>query len=102
MSTGPWAPRPGARRCSFRLEQADWLPMLEALKLLLSGRATGAGVLQDASRRLQIAACALLVELAYADQEFSAEERRHIEELAMRHFDLDAEAARELMAVAEE
>jgi uncharacterized tellurite resistance protein B-like protein len=76
--------------------------MLEALKSLLAGRASPAGTTQDPARRLQVAACALLLELAHADQEFSEEERRHIEEASMRHFDLDAEQARELMAVAEE
>jgi uncharacterized tellurite resistance protein B-like protein len=74
--------------------------MLNALKSLLAGRAN-AGPAQDPSHRLQVAACALLLELAYADQEFTAEERAHIHESAMRHFALDADAARELMAEAE-
>jgi len=53
-------------------------------------------------RRLRVAACALLLELAHADDEFAAEERQHIEEVLARHFDLPAETAHELMAVAEE
>lgn|SRR5262245_1417037 len=76
--------------------------MLDALKSLLSGRATKAGASQDPSRRLQVAACALLLELAYADDEFSEQEKRDIEEVSMRHFALDADGARELMAVADE
>lgn len=75
--------------------------MLEALKSLLSGRAESAGPPQDPSRRLQVAACALLLELAHADQEFTAEERSHIEEVAIRHFDIEVETARTLMAEAD-
>ena len=33
----------------------------------------------DQHSRVQLAACALLLELAHADDEFSAEERTHIE-----------------------
>ena len=54
------------------------------------------------SRNLQIAACALLLELAHADREFTPEEQRNIEEVAMNHFDLPVESARELMVVADE
>jgi uncharacterized tellurite resistance protein B-like protein len=51
---------------------------------------------------LQVAACALLLELAHADDEFSADERRHIEDALARHFGLSPEAALELMALAED
>ena len=51
---------------------------------------------------MRVAACALLLELAHADDEFAPEERTHIEEALARLFDLPAETARELMAVAEE
>jgi uncharacterized tellurite resistance protein B-like protein len=77
--------------------------MFDALKSLFARRAPESP--DDApaqSRNLQIAACALLLELAHADQEFTADERQNIEDVAMRHFDLPAESARELMAVAEE
>ena len=50
---------------------------------------------------LRIAACALLLEMAHADSEFSAQERTHIEAVLVRHFDLDAGTARELIEVAE-
>lgn len=52
--------------------------------------------------KLHLAACALLLELAYADDEFTPDERLHIEAVLRRHFDLDADTARELMALAEE
>jgi uncharacterized tellurite resistance protein B-like protein len=53
-------------------------------------------------RRLHIAACALLLELAHADDEFSEAEATHIEVVLRRHFDLDEETAQELMELAEE
>ena len=55
---------------------------------------------EEALRRLHVAACALLLELAHADEEFSASERLHIEAVMRRHFDLDEETAGELMALA--
>jgi len=50
---------------------------------------------------VQLAACALLLELAHADGEFDAAERRHIESALERHFALDAATARELITLAE-
>ena len=50
---------------------------------------------------IQLAACALLLELAHADGEFSAEEREHIERTLVRHFGLDAAAGAELMQLAD-
>jgi uncharacterized tellurite resistance protein B-like protein len=49
-----------------------------------------------------LAACALLLELAYADDEFAQEEREHIEEALVRHFDLAADTVEELIGLAEE
>ena len=77
--------------------------MLDALKALLARRATPEAI--DSAGRsngLQVAACALLLEVAHADREFTEDERRHIEDVVMRHFDLDAANARDLMAVADE
>jgi uncharacterized tellurite resistance protein B-like protein len=76
--------------------------MLEAIRSLFSRPTEPVADPQVGSRRLQVAACALLLELAHADREFTPEEQQHIHEVAMRHFDLDAESARELMAVADE
>ncbi|HEU5262574.1 MAG TPA: TerB family tellurite resistance protein [Gemmatimonadales bacterium] len=50
---------------------------------------------------IQVAACALLLELAHADDEFSPAERTHIESALRRHFGLDETTARELMELAE-
>jgi uncharacterized tellurite resistance protein B-like protein len=50
---------------------------------------------------IRLAACALLLELAYADDEFSDVERTHIEAVMRRHFALDEETARSIIAFAE-
>ncbi len=55
---------------------------------------------QDA-QRLHLAACALLLELAHADNEFTAAERSHIEAVMRRHFGLDDDTARDLVQLAE-
>lgn len=52
--------------------------------------------------RLAVAACALLLELAHADDEFTEDEARHIEEVLTRHFAVPLETARELMKLADE
>jgi uncharacterized tellurite resistance protein B-like protein len=55
----------------------------------------------EATYKLHIAACALLLELAYADDQFSEAERTHIEAVLQRHFDLDAETAQSLIELAD-
>jgi uncharacterized tellurite resistance protein B-like protein len=50
---------------------------------------------------VQVAACALLLELAHADGEFSPAERTHIEGAVGRHFGLDETTTRELLDLAE-
>ena len=54
-----------------------------------------------ASPTVQLAACALLLELAHADGEFSDSERAHIEGALDRHFGLDEATARKLLELAE-
>lgn len=56
---------------------------------------------REARHRLHLAACALLLELAHADDEFSEAEATHIEVVLRRHFDLDEAEALELMELAE-
>ena len=51
---------------------------------------------------VRLAACALLVELAHADQEFSASERAHLESALVRQFGVPAEDVGALIALAEE
>jgi uncharacterized tellurite resistance protein B-like protein len=50
---------------------------------------------------LHVAACALLLELAHADEQFTDAERSHIHAVLMRHFALDYDTAQELMQLAE-
>ena len=50
---------------------------------------------------VQVAACALLLELAHADGEFSPAERVHIEGAVGRHFGLDEATTLELLSLAE-
>lgn len=56
----------------------------------------------DAPDPVHLAACALLLEIAYADGEFSDDERAHLEEVLERHFRLPASAGRRLIDAAEE
>ena len=53
------------------------------------------------SNPIQLAACALLLELAHADSEFSPAERAHIELSLQRHFGLDETTVRELIDLAQ-
>ncbi len=83
--------------------------MIDALKALFTRHAApeGAPVPTPAASAthpdtgLRVAACALLLEMAHADSEFSGAERTHIEEAMVRHFDLDTATARELIEIAE-
>lgn len=59
----------------------------------------GSGRTQDP---LHVAACALLLELAHADNVFTEDERNHVHAILMRHFSLDYDTAHELMKLAEE
>ena len=51
---------------------------------------------------VHLAACALLLEIAYADGEFTAPERTHLEDVLVRHFGLSKEGRDKLLATAEE
>lgn len=83
--------------------------MLDAIKSFFSNKMMAAGPDAPASGEggdghpeIQVAACALLLELAYADDEFADEERQHLESVIQRHFDADPQTARELIALANE
>src|SRR5215212_4291697 len=80
--------------------------MLDAIRRFVSERLIGSSEASTASRpavpsRVQLAACALLLELAHADGEFSAEERQHIERTVVRHFEVDEATGAELLRLAE-
>lgn len=51
---------------------------------------------------VHVAACALLLDVAWADGEFSPAEREHLERVLARHFNLPVEAGQALIALCEE
>lgn len=76
--------------------------ILDAIRNLLDRQApkTIPGAATAAPDAVRVAACALLLELAHADGEFSAQEQQHIEAAVARHFGLDAESTQQLLALA--
>lgn len=62
----------------------------------------GNGNVRQDVNPLHVAACALLLELAYADDVFTEDERSHVHAILMRHFSLDYDTAHELMKLADE
>jgi uncharacterized tellurite resistance protein B-like protein len=50
---------------------------------------------------VHLAACALLLDIAYADGEFSEAERKHLEDVLARHFGLSAEDGQRLLSLAD-
>jgi uncharacterized tellurite resistance protein B-like protein len=77
--------------------------MLDPIRLFFARKMdpTTAPSREADTRRLHIAACALLLELAHAEDEFTQAERDHIEAVMRRHFALDEETARSLMQLAD-
>jgi uncharacterized tellurite resistance protein B-like protein len=81
--------------------------MLDAIRRfvsdhLIGGAApTGQASASPGPAQVQVAACALLLELAHADGEFTVPERDHIERTLVRHFGLDETTSRELLKLAE-
>jgi uncharacterized tellurite resistance protein B-like protein len=54
------------------------------------------------SRDVRLAACALLLELAHADDDFAEQERAHLRSAVRRQFGLDAGQSEELLSLAEQ
>jgi uncharacterized tellurite resistance protein B-like protein len=81
--------------------------MLDGIRRFVAERLLGGpsdsagGAAPSWPSRVQLAACALLLELAHADGEFSSEEREHIERTLVRHFGLDTATGAELLRLAE-
>jgi len=77
--------------------------MLDAIKSLFSPKPRDADPRADTVELdpVHLAACSLLLEVAYADGEFSPEERAHLEQVLERHFSLPAESGRRLIELAE-
>jgi uncharacterized tellurite resistance protein B-like protein len=82
--------------------------MISAIRAFVRDRLTGAKSGEaavadpaDAQKRVQLAACALLLELAHADGEFTPAEAQHIEGALARHFGLDPADIEALVALAD-
>ncbi len=56
----------------------------------------------ERSHDIRMAACALLLELAHADDEFGADERAHLRSAIERHYGIERHEADELIRLAEE
>ena len=74
--------------------------MLESIRRFFQKEVAGPPA--ESPDTLRIAACALLLEVAHADGEFSPEEQSRIEDALGRHFGLDETLARELIALADQ
>ncbi len=76
--------------------------MLEAINRFFRNQMAPAGsVPQDDGHRLQVATCALLLEIAHADDEFSTEEQETVVNLVRREFQLTTQETTDLIALAE-
>jgi len=76
--------------------------MLDGIKSFFDRRiSTAEPAAPEQPGAVQLAAFALLLELAHADGDFGAEERQAIDRAARRHFGLDEDTASELVRLAE-
>lgn len=77
--------------------------MLDAIRRFFQSSMTGDEDAESPEEApdLKLAACALLLELAHADDAFSDEERTHVESAVRRHFGVAQDQAEELLALAE-
>jgi uncharacterized tellurite resistance protein B-like protein len=76
--------------------------MLDSIRSFFSAKVRPVeGPAEGSGARLRLAACAMLLELAHADDEFSSTERAHIEDALGRHFGVSQDEARELILLAE-
>ena len=78
--------------------------LIDAIRSLLGSRPATADAETtpgSAVDPVHLAACALLLDLAHADGEFSDPERRHLESVFARHFLLSPEAVSQLLELAD-
>ena len=79
--------------------------MINFLKDLIYGEENGGSTshdYSDKSKRVQIATCALFIEVANSDDEFSDDERELIFDLMKNEYDLSEEEIHELMELSHE
>lgn len=77
--------------------------MLQAIKSFFASSMTPADepATSAGSKDIRLAACALLLELANADDEFTEDEQQHLESAVRRQFGLDAAEAEKLLDLAQ-
>lgn len=78
--------------------------MLDALRHFITLRrraAPSSSAARPPHDEVQLAAAALLLELAYADGEFTVQERGYLEAALGRHFSLESSTVADLIALAE-
>lgn len=75
--------------------------MFESLNRFFSQKLARSADAAEDAHRLRVATCALLLEAAHADEEFSAEERRTLQARVGRRFGLDEAETADLLAVAD-
>jgi uncharacterized tellurite resistance protein B-like protein len=89
---------------SFTKHTREASQMLDAIRSLFSPKPAdakpAAGSAPDVDP-MHLAACSLLLEVAYADGVFSPEERAHLEQVLERHFSLPADSGQRLIQLAE-
>ena len=78
--------------------------MLDSIKNFFSSSMSPAPESDDAGSKkdIRLAACALLLELAHADEEFTDDERQHLESAIRRQYGLDHAQAERLVDLAQE
>lgn len=78
--------------------------MLDAIRNFFTTSMSPEPQADEASTKkdLRLAASALLLELAHADDEFTEDERQHVEGAIRRQFGLDQDQAEKLLRLAEE
>jgi len=78
--------------------------MLDAIKKFFGSSMSPAPKSEPTQARkdIRLAACALLLELAHADDDFTEEERKHLESAVRRQFGLQGADAEKLLKLAEQ
>ena len=85
--------------------------MLDAIRALFAGQTVAApekprdeanAAAETGPDPLHVAACALLLDIAWADGEFSAPVRAHLEQVFARHFGISREEGERILELAEE
>lgn len=77
-------------------------PLRQFIRQRRSVEMSAAAPTESPHDEIQLAATALLLELAYADGDFTPPERAHIEAALSRHFNLDLPSVQELLTLADQ